>query len=198
MPASTAEKRKSGTSAVPTSKEKHGFAFTRWTASALLNNKKRNHPMEIEKKYIVCNLPENLSFYPSSELEQCYLCTRPTIRIRKKNEEYILTYKNRVDPAAGIEKLCVSEEAELPLTRESYEHLREKADGRRITKTRYYIPYRHYTIELDVFHGDYDGFIMAEVEFETEEESIAFEPPDWFGKDVSGDYHYTNSYLSVK
>jgi CYTH domain-containing protein len=154
--------------------------------------------MEIEKKYCIYKLPENLSSYPAYELEQCYLCTSPTLRIRKKNEDYILTYKNRVTPKDGAQKLCVSEEVELPLTKESYEHLREKADGRRIKKTRYHIPYEGYRIELDVFHGDYEGFYMAEVEFESEEESAAFIPPDWFGEDVSGDYHYTNSYLSLK
>ena len=87
---------------------------------------------------------------------------------------------------------------ELPLTKESYEHLRQKADGKQITKTRYLIPYEGYRIELDVFHGDYEGFYLAEVEFETEEQSTRFLPPEWFGKDVSGDYHYTNSYLSSR
>lgn len=154
--------------------------------------------MEIEKKYLVKQLPENLDSYPSFELEQCYLCKSPTLRVRKKGNDYILTYKNRVKPVDGNEKLCVSEETELPLTRESYEHLREKADGKRITKTRYYIPYMEYTIELDVFHGDYEGFYLAEVEFTTEEDSGKFRPPDWFREDVSGDYHYTNSYLSSR
>lgn len=152
--------------------------------------------MEIEKKYLVNQPPEDLSSYPSFELEQCYLCKSPTLRIRRKGDDYILTYKNRVKPANGNEKLCVSEETELPLTEESYEHLREKADGKIITKTRYYIPYMGYQIELDIFHGDYEGFYLAEVEFPTEEESVDFLPPEWFGEDVSGDFRYTNSYLS--
>lgn len=154
--------------------------------------------MEIEKKYLVKKLPKDLASYPSFELEQCYLCKSPTLRIRRKGNDYILTYKNRVKPAGGNEKLCVSEETELPLTKESYEHLREKADGKKITKTRYYIPYMGYTIELDVFHEDYEGVYLAEVEFKTEEESAQFSPPDWFGEDVSGDFHYTNSYLSSR
>ena len=154
--------------------------------------------MEIEKKYLVSKLPDNLSDYTDFELEQCYLCSNPTIRIRKKNEDYILTYKNRVKPSVEDGRLCVSDEVELPLTKESYEHLRQKADGNQITKTRYLIPYEGYRIELDVFHGDYEGFYLAEVEFETEEQSTRFLPPEWFGKDVSGDYHYTNSYLSSR
>ena len=154
--------------------------------------------MEIEKKYLVSKLPDNLSDYTAFELEQWDLCSNPTIRIRKKNEDYILTYKNRVKPSVEDGRLCVSDEVELPLTKESYEHLRQKADGKQITKTRYLIPYEGYRIELDVFHGDYEGFYLAEVEFETEEQSTRFLPPEWFGKDVSGDYHYTNSYLSSR
>ena len=52
------------------------------------------------------------------------------------------------------------------------------------------------TIELDVFGGHYDGLILAEVEFASEEEAKAFNPPAWFGEDVtfSGEYH--NSRLS--
>lgn len=154
--------------------------------------------MEIEKKYLVKNLPEDLSRYPLFELEQCYLCTEPTIRIRKRDGEYILTYKNRVMPSEKDAKLLVAEEVELPLTEQAYRHLKEKADGRIISKTRYVIPYGKYRIELDIFHEDYEGFYLAEVEFETEEASGRFVPPGWFGEDVSGDYHYTNSYLALK
>lgn len=151
--------------------------------------------MEIEKKFLVNELPTDLSEYELWEIEQCYLCTKPTIRIRKKNDSYILTYKN---PVHSKEALCMSEETELPLTKESFEHLKKKCDGRCIQKSRYRIPYEKWVIELDVFHGDYEGFYMAEVEFSSTEESNMFHPPSWFGKDVSGDYHYSNSYMSQK
>lgn len=152
--------------------------------------------MEIEKKYLVTSFPEGLQQYEKWEIEQCYLCTRPTIRIRKKNEEYILTYKNRRADMGGRGKLCVADEVEVPLTKDAYEHLKEKADGKCICKTRYRIPYETYTIELDIFHNDYEGFLLAEVEFGSVEESENFTPPFWFGEDVSGDFHYSNSYLS--
>ena len=151
--------------------------------------------MEIEKKFLVNELPANLTQYVLWEIEQCYLCTNPTIRIRKKNDSYILTYKN---PVHSEEALCMSEETELPLTKEAFEHLKKKCDGRCIQKSRYRIPYEKWVIELDVFHGDYEGFYLAEVEFSSTEESKMFQPPSWFGKDVSGDYHYSNSYLSQK
>ena len=151
--------------------------------------------MEIEKKFLVNELPVNLSKYEIWEIEQCYLCTAPTIRIRKKNDSYILTYKNHVPSA---DALCVAEEIELPLTKKAFEHLKKKCDGRCIQKSRYRIPYEKWVIELDVFHGDYEGFHLAEVEFPSTEESKMFLPPSWFGKDVSGDYHYSNSYMSQK
>ena len=118
--------------------------------------------MEIEKKFLVNELPTDLPQYELWEIEQCYLCTKPTIRIRKKNDSYILTYKN---PVHSEEALCMSEETELPLTKESFEHLKKKCDGRCIQKSRYRIPYEKWVIELDVFHGDHEGFYLAEVEF---------------------------------
>ncbi len=152
--------------------------------------------MEIEKKYLVSSLPDGLQQYEAWEIEQCYLCIRPVLRIRKKNEDYILTYKNRNKNLADINNLCVANELEVPLTKEAYEHLKKKADGKCICKTRYLIPYETYTIELDIFHGDYEGFYLAEVEFASVEESKDFTPPLWFGEDVSGDFHYSNSYLA--
>lgn len=151
--------------------------------------------MEIEKKFLITQLPEDLTRYDVWEIEQCYLCTSPTIRIRRKNDSYILTYKNHVPTEAS---LCVADEKELPLTAEAFEHLKEKCDGRPIIKTRYRIPYQQWIIELDVFHEDYEGFYLAEVEFSSLEESKTFQPPVWFGREVSGDYHYSNSYLSQK
>lgn len=151
--------------------------------------------MEIEKKYLVKEVPADVEKVEKWEIEQCYLCRKPTLRIRKRNDDYILTYKSR-QMSSVTESLCVANELEAPLTKESYEHLKKKADGICIEKTRYRIPYGKYTIELDVFHGVYEGKMLAEVEFETELEAANFVPPEWFGEDVSGDFHYTNSFLS--
>ena len=85
----------------------------------------------------------------------------------------------------------------LPLTQESYEHLKPKADGIVISKTRYLIPEKDgLTIELDVFHEDYDGLLLAEVEFESEEQANTYIPPEWFGEDVTYSSAYHNSTLS--
>ena len=86
------------------------------------------------------------------------------------------------------------EEYNLPLTKEAYEHLRPKADGKLISKRRYLIPIEgtKLTIELDVFHGDLEPLIMAEVEFESIEEADSFDMPDWFSQDVTNDRRYHN------
>lgn len=145
--------------------------------------------MEIERKFTVKYLPEGILDYPSSVLEQGYLSTKPVVRVRKDGDTYTLTYKG-----GGM---MAREEYNLPLQKESYEHLLEKVDGNIITKRRYRIPFRDkYTIELDVFMGRFQGLKIAEVEFETEKEAEEFLPPEWFSQDVTFDKRYHNSYLS--
>ena len=146
--------------------------------------------MEIERKFLVNKLPEDLESYPSALIEQGYLSGSPVVRVRQDGDSYYLTYKG-----AG---LIAREEYNLPLTAESYAHLLSKADGRIITKRRYRIPYDQYVIELDVFSGDYDGLVLAEVEFESLECAGSFTPPDWFGEDVSLDPRYHNSVMALK
>ena len=144
--------------------------------------------MEIERKFLLKELPENLETYPVRHLEQGYLCTAPVVRIRRDNDKYELTYKGK--------GCMVREEHNLPLTKEAYEHLREKIDGRLIVKKRYMIPLEKHTIELDVFEGDLAPLALAEVEFVTEEEAKVFTPPDWFAEDVTFSKLYHNSFLS--
>ena len=144
--------------------------------------------MEIERKYLLKKLPENLSLYPHRHLEQGYLCVAPVVRVRKDDDKYELTYKS-----GGM---MVREEYNLLLTKDAYEHLKTKIDGRLITKKRYMIPYQNHMIELDIFENDLAPLTIAEVEFESEEDANSFTPPEWFGKDVTFSKAYHNSVLS--
>ncbi len=146
--------------------------------------------MEIERKYLITHPLPQFEAYPSRLIEQAYLCRQPVVRVRKEDEDYYMTYKSK--------GLLAREEYNLPLTKESYEHLLTKADGITLTKRRYRIPIEgtDLTIELDVFEGDYKGLMLAEVEFSTEEEAMSFTPPSWFGKDVTFSGEYQNSRLS--
>ena len=135
--------------------------------------------MEIERKFLVKTIPDNLSEYKCRIIEQAYLCTEPVVRVRKDNDEYYLTYKGR--------GLMAREEYNLPLNKKSYEHLLEKADGNIISKIRYLIPINDgkLTAELDVFKGKFAGMLLVEVEFSSVEQADAFQKPDWFGEDVT-------------
>ena len=122
-------------------------------------------PMEIERKFTVKALPENLDSYPFHLIEQAYLNTDPVLRIRRQDNEYYLTYKGK--------GLMAREEYNLPLNEEAYRHLIQKADGIIISKKRYLIPLTgRLTIELDIFEGDLAPLKLAEVEFETKEEAM--------------------------
>ena len=118
--------------------------------------------MEIERKFLIKQIPKDCTSFPCRQIEQAYLNTDPVVRVRRDNEDYYLTYKGK--------GLLSREEYNLPLNKEAYEHLLSKADGIILTKKRYMIPVpgnEHLTIELDVFEGHYNGLILAEVEFST-------------------------------
>ena len=145
--------------------------------------------MEIERKYLVKDIPFDYTSYPCRHIEQGYLSTEPVVRIRRDNEDYILTYKSK--------GFMVREEYNLPLTKESYEHLKQKTDGRLIQKKRYVIPIKNgLSIELDVFEGELAPLLLAEVEFPDEDTAFNFIAPDWFGEDVTFSSRYHNSTLS--
>lgn len=146
--------------------------------------------MEIERKFLVKTLPDNLTSYESHEIEQAYLCTEPVMRIRRQDTSFIFTYKSK--------GLMIREEIELPLEESAYKHLLSKADGYIITKRRFNIPTDNgLTIELDIFTGLFAGLIIAEVEFPSEEAALTFIPPDWFDEEVTMNAAYHNSNLST-
>ena len=145
--------------------------------------------MEIERKFLVKKIPDNLDTYERIDMIQGYLNTAPVVRVRKENDDYVLTYKG-----SG---LLSHSEYNLPLNKESFEHLLKKCDGIIISKSRYKIPIENnLTAELDIFKGDLDSLKLVEVEFKSVEEANNFTPPEWFGEDVTTDGRYHNSYIS--
>lgn len=147
-----------------------------------------NNSYEIERKYLVRQIPDTLNSFTHHELEQGYLSTSPVVRVRRKDDDYILTYKS-----SG---LMIRKEVELPLDKKSYEHLIAKSDGNIISKTRYIIPHGPHNIELDIFHGKLEGFVMAEVEFDSKEAAESYQPPHWFAKEVTDNPAFHNSRIS--
>jgi len=147
--------------------------------------------VEIEKKFLVKYLPDNLEGYTKKRISQGYMCTNPVVRIRRSNEEYFLTYKGQ--------GLMAREEHEFPLSAEAFEHMLPKIDGILIDKIRYLIPLDEtHTAELDVFQGTLAPLRLVEVEFASIEDAEGFVAPDWFGDDVTNSGEYHNSNLSKR
>ncbi len=154
---------------------------------------KTEHPTEIERKFLLRRLPDGLVENPHEELEQGYLAVERggvQVRLRKKGAVRSITYKR-----GGK---MVREEREVRLSAEQFDALWPATEGRRLTKTRYEVPWREHTIEVDVYRGRHEGLIVAEVEFDDEKSCREFEPPDWLGEDVSGRSRYSNVVLACE
>lgn len=147
---------------------------------------------EIERKFLVKELPKDLENYPSNEIQQGYIQIRDDSteeRVRKKSTQYFHTVKS----GEGL----IRQESEREITQEEFGGLWPKTEGKRIHKTRYDIEYGDLFIELDVFSGSLDGLVVAEVEFESKEESSKFTPPKWFGSEITNDERYKNKNLAL-
>ena len=142
---------------------------------------------EIERKFLIHRLPSHMASYPCFHITQGYLCREPVVRVRKENEDYVLTYKGK--------GLLSHTEYNLPLTKEAFEALIQKCEGSLIQKKRYKIPLPDgHIAEVDLFQGQREGTRLVEVEFTSLEEARSFSPPEWFGEDVTQnpDYHNSN------
>ena len=102
--------------------EKSEFEKSEFGNKEFEKSELKKSEFEIERKYLVKKIPAELANYKCKKISQGYLCTSPVVRIRRSDEEYYLTYKG-----SG---LMIRKEYNLPLTKESYEHLKEKIDGR--------------------------------------------------------------------
>lgn len=145
---------------------------------------------EIERKWTVQDLP-NISKGKGEQIVQGYLAVTPNgteIRLRKKGGKFYQAIKT-----AGA---LVRGELEVELTEEQYVAMWPATDGRRLEKTRYSIPWRDKTIELDVYSGALENLIVAEVEFLSIQEAERFIPPTWFGVEVTMDVRFKNRCLA--
>lgn len=150
-------------------------------------------PVEIERKYLVVAPPEDLSGQSSEAIRQGYLDREAggtSIRLRQRGEAYVLTVKQ----GSGLRRA----EVEVTLGKAQFDALWPLTEGRRLSKTRYYLAHGAHTIECDVFHERLEGLVLAEVEFDSEQAAEAFQPPSWFGRDVTGEDAYGNHALAVQ
>ena len=146
---------------------------------------------EIERKFLV-NGDFKSEAFKSIRIIQGYLSSVPerTVRVRVKGDKGFITIKG-IGNASGITRY--EWEKEIPV--EDVKELLLICEPGVIDKTRYLVKAGEYTFEVDEFHGDNDGLIVAEVELP--DENAPFERPDWLGEEVTGDSRYYNAALSV-
>ena len=146
--------------------------------------------MEIERKFLLHSLPDGIDQYEHADIEQAYISVEPTIRLRKRNNEYYLTVKQ-----GGF---LAREEVEFSITKTQFDHLWEKIETNIIRKTRVLIPLQDGLIaEADIYQGVLQGLMTVEVEFDNIDQANCFNPPSWFGPDVTDDPNYSNSSLAI-
>ena len=147
-------------------------------------------PTEIERKFLVAG--DFRPFVRTSErIAQGYLCSDPekTVRVRLKGDKGYLTLKG-----AGNATGASRHEWEYEIPAQDVRELLALCTTGIIDKTRHYVPAGKHTFEVDVFHGDNEGLVVAEIELDDENEF--FEHPAWLGKEVTGDAKYYNASLS--
>jgi CYTH domain-containing protein len=146
--------------------------------------------LEIERKFLVKG-----DFYPyvtkKERIVQAYLVAtlERTVRIRIKGSDAFISIKGAANKN-GFSRL----EFEYPIPVSDAQKLLELAQPGFIEKERHYIPSGKHLFEVDVFKGDKEGLIVAELELQSESEP--FEKPGWLGKEVTGDERYYNAYLA--
>jgi CYTH domain-containing protein len=144
---------------------------------------------EIERKFLVDG---PLSFRGRGRvMEQGYLALDADgteVRIRREDERSTLAVKR----GAGM----VRTEIEVEVDAGTASALWALTEGRRLSKSRFVLHAGGHAVEIDVYHGPLSGLVVAEVEFASEEAARAFEPPEWFGREITGDARFRNNALA--
>ncbi|MDE6484508.1 MAG: CYTH domain-containing protein [Duncaniella sp.] len=146
---------------------------------------------EIERKFLVTGSVYRDMAVEKKVIAQAYLSrqTDATVRVRRSDDRGFITVKGRNRGATRGEW-----EYEIPL--QDAVEMAALAGGWSIEKTRYIVPYRGHTWEVDEFHGRHEGLVVAEVELSVEDEAI--ELPPFAGTEVTGDPAYYNSVLAAR
>jgi adenylate cyclase len=151
------------------------------------------HNREIERKFLVKSLPDNLKRSRHFIIEQGYLATESAgrqVRLRKSGKATSLTFK--------VGRGSHREEREIKLSPKQFAAMWPGTAGRRLRKVRYEIPWDKVMIEIDIYRGRHAGLVVAEVEFPDTASCRRFKAPWWFGREVTGEKRYSNVRLALK
>lgn len=146
-------------------------------------------PLEIERKFLVVGEYKSLAT-AKSRIVQGYICSARgrTVRVRLRDEKGYLTIKG-----PSINNGLTRYEFEKEITIDEALSLLKLCEPGIIDKVRWLVPCGEHIIEVDEFHGDNEGLVVAEVELQDENET--FERPGFLGEEVTGDRRYYNSNL---
>jgi CYTH domain-containing protein len=147
--------------------------------------------VEIERKFLVDELPGDLDWLDERPLRQGYVALDGDTEVRVRDDAG--TWRLTVKHGGGRRR--VEEDMEVDARRGAA--LWTLTEGRRVEKRRRRIAYGSAMVEVDVFEGELAGLVVAEVEFDDEAASEAFAPPSWFGAEVTEDPAYKNRALAV-
>ncbi len=149
--------------------------------------------IEIERKFLVLSDAFINEAFAKKRIVQAYLNSNPerTVRIRIKEGKGFLTIKGKGNET-GTTRL--EWETEIPI--QDAEKLLTICESGTIDKIRHEVKVGNHLYEVDVFAGENEGLIVAEIELQSENE--AFEKPSWLGKEVTNDERFYNAFLSIK
>ena len=141
---------------------------------------------EIERKFLVSDSNFKELAHHSYEIRQAYLQKDPakSVRVRISDNQAWLTIKG-ISDKQGL----VRNEWEYVIPVSDAQELIDLCE-RAIEKTRYEVKYQTQLFEVDVFHGQNDGLIVAEIELQNESDQV--KKPDWLGKEITGKTKYYN------
>ena len=146
--------------------------------------------IEIERKFLVKSNAFKNEAFQNYTIKQGFLNSNPerTVRVRLKNNKGVITVKGKSSDD-GLTRF----EWEKEISINDAEDLLTLCEPGIIDKTRFEIKSGNHVLEVDEFHGDNQGLIIAEVELSSEDETFIM--PKWLGKEVTGDTRYYNSQL---
>jgi len=147
-------------------------------------------PVEVERAFVADDVPDPALLGPGVQLRQGYVASEGEVevRLRIREQDAALTIK------AG--RGMVRTEVELPLPPDDAEVLWEHTGGGRLAKQRHRVRVGDHIAEVDVYDGALAGLCRVEVEFASREEANDFDPPAWFGREVTGDDRWRNASLA--
>ena len=147
--------------------------------------------IEIERKFLVTSNAFKTDAFTQNKIAQGYLSSVPerTVRVRIKGDKGFITVKG-ISSDSGMSRF--EWEKEIPV--DEAENLLKLCEKGIIDKIRFNVKIGNHTFEVDEFHGENEGLIIAEIELNSENE--VFERPNWLGEEVTNDKRYYNSYLS--